>query len=492
MESPFPPQPMRDAMQRALPQNDQISADTREPEFTYVPPSHARALNPDNTIVEGMRGAGKSHWWAVLNKPKHRSYLAAVFPETRIESAFVISQGFGVGLSSRQAPSKDTLARLQKTSNPRHIWQAVIAVHTKFPRPFPQSAEKWEDRVRWVADNPEDYGALLDRVGEELAESGRKHLILFDALDRLADDWPGIRPLARGLFQLALDMLANRGVRLKLFVRPDMLEDRDILAFPDSSKLLARKVTLSWQRADLYALLFQCLANETVAGQTFRSHCQTAFHLQWGMKAAQLAWALPNELRGDETVQKQVFHALTGPTMAAGQHGHKRGFPFTWLPNHLVDSRDQVSPRSFFAALRFASASPLPASWPYALHYRNIQAGVQEASRIRVSEITKEDYPWVNPLMEPLRNKITVPCDLEEILKLWKVAGTLKSISTGFAEGDEVKLLPPHFDEGPSGLLRDLKDLGVLDHIGDGRIQMPDVYRIAFGLGRKGGVRPLR
>ncbi len=492
MFSPFPPQPLRAAMQNALPQNDQISADPREPQFTYVPPSHARALNPDNTIVEGMRGAGKSHWWAALNSPKHLEYLAAVFPEARIQSNFVISQGFGVGLPPLAAPSKDTLAHLTKKFSPRHIWQSVVAVHAKFPSPFPGNTPKWEEKVRWVSENPEDYEILLHEVGESLSKSRRKHLILFDALDRLADDWPGIRPLASALLQLALDMLSNRGVRLKLFVRPDMLEDREILAFPDSSKLLARKVALTWQRADLYALLFQCLANEQENGATFRSHCQDQSRLHWEETANPQAWPLPNELKSDESIQKEVFHALAGPTMAAGQHGHKRGFPFTWLPNHLVDSRDQVSPRSFFAALRSASAKQPPADWPYALHYRDIQAGVQEASRIRVSEITKEDYPWVNPLIEPLRNKITVPCEVDEILKLWKSAGTLDTISSGFSNGDEVKLLPPHFDDGPTGVLQDLKDLGVLDYIGDGRIQMPDVYRIAFGLGRKGGVKPLK
>lgn len=93
--------------------------------------------------------------------------------------------------------------------------------------------------------------------------------------------------------------------------------------------------------------------------------------------------------------------------------------------------------------------------------------------------------------MEPLRNRIVVPCPVDEILALWKTAGTIQSIKSTKQTG-EVKLLPPHFEEGPPGVLRDLKDLGVLDYIWDGRVQMPDIYRIAFGLGRKGGVKPLK
>jgi hypothetical protein len=96
-KKPFPKKQLRAALLGALPENDQVSGNLREPQFTYVPPSHAKALNPDNTIVEGMRGAGKSHWWAALNLEQHRRYLAAAFPEARIESDFTISQGFGLG-----------------------------------------------------------------------------------------------------------------------------------------------------------------------------------------------------------------------------------------------------------------------------------------------------------------------------------------------------------------------------------------------------------
>lgn len=487
---PFSPVVMRQALLDALPQHDQSSADLRPPQFTYLPPSHAHALNPDNTLVEGMRGAGKSHWWNFLNSRQHLGYLEASFPEARIARSLDVSQGFGVGLDPKVAPSKDSLVSLSQKYNPRHIWQAVIAVHAELPSPFPLLAERWSERVQWVRDNPEDYDSLLYQAGETLRRKDRKRLILFDALDRLADDWRGVRPLARALFQLALDTSANRGLRLKLFVRPDMLEDKEILAFPDSSKLLARKVALTWRRADLYALLFQCLANDKGHGEEFRNHCRKLFHFRWEEKTHR-TWALPDELRSDESIQKQVFHALAGPAMAAGQFGHKRGFPYTWLPNHLVDGRDQVSPRSFFAALRSASESDVPQNWEYALHYRGIQTGVQQASQIRVKEITQEDYPWVEPLMEPLKRRITVPCTLDDIVSIWVTEKTLAGIQKAVSQTD-VKLLPPRFDEGEAGVLRDLKDLGVINYLSDARIQVPDVYRIAFGLGRKGGVKPLK
>lgn len=491
MTQPFPKEPTRLAMD-ALPEVDQTSPSTNVA-YTYVPPSHARALDPDSTIVEGIRGAGKSFWWVTLASQPHREYIASVFPEARIGKNVETSQGFGTG-PSLPAPSivprPDTLEALAKDSPPRHIWRAVAAVHLGFPPPFP--ASNWWERVQWVRANPEAYDKLLHKADTALNNTGKVRLLLFDALDRLAADWPGIRPLAKALLQVALDLRSCRNIRAKLFVRPDMLEDREIINFPDASKLLARKVSLAWRRVDLYALLFQCLGNASSGGEEFRRHCELAFQLAWRQDEASGTWVVPSPLRTDEEAQKRVFHAITGPAMASGQSGHKRGFPYTWLVNHLLDGREQVSPRSYSAALRHAATVDLPGDWPYPLHYKAIQSGVQEASRIRVDEMTGEDYPWVKLLMKPLSGRITVPCTAEEILWLWHKEGTIDRLRSLTDAGDKVKLPPQHLEEGPEGVLQDIAGLGLIQRLHDGRIQMPDVYRIAFGLGRRGGVKPLR
>jgi hypothetical protein len=491
MSQPFPKEETRKALAEALPENDQASSQpTAEVALTYVPPSHARALDPQNILVEGIRGAGKSFWWSALHSKKHRSYVASVFPEARLGENIETSQGFGAQLPATEAPGKDTLAQLCKSFEPRHIWRAVMATHLGFLAPFPTG--KWREKVQWVTENPEEYDELLYQADDSLTNAGKVRLILFDALDRLADDWPGIRPLARALMQVALDLMSSRSIRAKLFVRPDMLEDRDVLTFPDSSKLTARKVPLTWRRVDLYALLFQCLGNAPTSGDAIREHCRKTFDLTWKQDATSDAWIVPHALRSEEDAQKRVFHAITGPAMAGGPSGHKRGFPYTWLPNHLVDGRDQVSPRSFCAALRHAVMLEVSEEWPYPLHYKAIQTGVQEASRIRVDEIAREDYPWVQQFMEPLRGRITVPCAPEEFRSLWDKEGTIDKLRNLTGEGDIVKLPPQHLDQGPEGILQDLEGLGLIQRLRDGRIQMPDVYRIAFGLGRKGGVKPLK
>lgn len=493
MTKPFPKGSTRQAMD-ALPEIDPAAfSPSTNVAFTYVPPSHARALDPESTLVEGIRGAGKSFWWMTLASEPHRKYIASVFPETRVGANVEISQGFGTGrgLPPSKVPGADTLAQLAESFPPRHIWRAVVAVHLNFPSPFPPDS-KWREKVQWVCDHPEEYDELLYHADKALADNGKVRLILFDALDRLAGDWPGIRPLAKALLQVALDLRSCRNIRAKLFVRPDMLEDKEILAFPDASKLLARKVSLFWRRMDLYALLFQCLGNALSGGEEFRQHCAQIFQLSWKPDTVSNTWILPQPLRTDEEIQKKIFHAIAGPAMASGPSGHKRGFPYTWLVNHLMDGREQVSPRSFSAALRSAAKYANPEEWPYPLHYKAIQSGVQEASRIRVEEIAREDYPWVDLLMKPLKNRITVPCEAEEILELWRQGDIVGNLANLAGEADMVKLPPQHLAEGPEGVLQDIAELGLIQRLQNGRIQMPDVYRIAFGLGRRGGVKPLK
>lgn len=105
-----------------------------------------------------------------------------------------------------------------------------------------------------------------------------------------------------------------------------------------------------------------------------------------------------------------------------------------------------------------------------------------------MNEITREDYPWVNALMTPLRGRVTVPCPDMEILQLWQEHGTVATLQRSVGEPGTtlVKLPPQHLDEGPRGLLQDLEGLGVIQRLHNGRIQMPDVHRIAFGLGAEG------
>ena len=54
-----------------------------------------------------------------------------------------------------------------------------------------------------------------------------------------------------------------------------------------------------------------------------------------------------------------------------------------------------------------------------------------------------------------------------------------------------IRLPPAHIEQGAEGVLEDLTGLDLVERISDGRVNLPDVYRVGFGMGRRGGVKPV-
>lgn len=472
------PKEIREVIKDALPEYTAVFGQTPDLRYTFAPAGHARALHSDAMLVVGIRGSGKSFWWTALQNADHRRMVAHILPKTGISEQTKVSVGFGERSSPDDYPGKDTLVQLSETFDPRQIWRTVVLRQvTRGSSP----KRKWQEHVQWVVDHPEDVERRLLSADQTLAKANTYHLILFDALDRTADDWPTMLKLIRGLLQVLLEFRSYRRIRPKAFVRPDHLEDPKTAEFPDSSKVLTQKVELRWPRNELYGLLWQYLANEPNQGELFRKGCQDLLGVSWDEYSN--VWTVPEKLRNDEEAQRQLFHAITGPWMGRDR---RRGFPYTWLPSHLGDAGGQVSPRSFLAALRHAAEdSPRP-DYGFPLYYESIKKGVQEASRIRVREM-QEDYPWVEVLMKPLTG-VTVPCHFEEIARRWEDQDVFSRLQADITNA-AVKLPPAHLREGPEGVRRDLETLGVFERMTDDRVNLPDVYRVGYGLGRKGGVK---
>ncbi|MER6574523.1 winged helix-turn-helix domain-containing protein [Nonomuraea sp. NPDC001023] len=195
----------------------------------------------------------------------------------------------------------------------------------------------------------------------------------------------------------------------------------------------------------------------------------------------------PPHLLGDEQQQAELFTAIAGPYMGAN---FRKGHTYTWLPNHLMDGAEQVSPRSFLSALTKAveETTAQYAAHEYAIHHEGIRRGVQAASATRVGEI-KEDLPWVQVAIDPLAGQ-QVPIDEGAVIDLWSEHGLTEALQRQAAyvvEGEKVRT-GPRYPDRYSGLIEELIELGVMRRRKDGRIDLPDVYRIAFSIGRKGGV----
>jgi hypothetical protein len=253
------------------------------------------------------------------------------------------------------------------------------------------------------------------------------------------------------------------------------------LNFPDASKLTANAADLTWSVPNLYGLFFYQLGNaDSDHAQVFRGMTG-----DWRSAEAD-RYRPPRGLLGDQETQRPVFTAIAGPWMGAN---HRKGHTYTWLPNHLADGIGQTSPRSFLQALTSANEDTRDrfANHQYALHWDGIKRGVQTASKTRVAEIT-EDLPWIQIAMGPLAGQ-QVPIDEETIIHLWMDDDLSTSLSDIADEADEEQVRTgPRAPNDYDAIVKELIEIGLISRRTTGRLDLPDVYRIAFGLGRRGGV----
>lgn len=482
------PLELRNGIINALPQETSQHGETPSAGHVYLPSSHVKALNPNNTLIQGMRGSGKSFWFQTLQNSSLRALLGAQI--TGIDEDTIVTVGFSPSSGGNKYPNKDTLVKLiEQGYDPRRIWQSVVFCQVIDPIKEPDfpSDKLWGEKILWVINNPELVDQFFYKVDERLEEEQKFHIVLFDALDRTADDWSTMNKLIKGLLQVALDTRSFKRIRLKIFARPDQLEDGSVSAFPDASKIMNQKVNLDWPRRELYCLLWQYLANNSQYGELFREGTRSInSSINWLKSESEDVWIVPDIMRKDEELQRSLFHAISGPWMGKDK---RRGFPYSWLPSHLGDSRGEVSPRSFLAALRYAAEDRVRADQEYVLHYESIKRGVQEASKIRVRELA-EDYPWITYLFAPLKG-LSVPCPFDDIKSEWEKHKIINQLKDGI-ENTSVRLPPIHIEQGEDGLLIDLLDLGLIEQLKDKRINLPDVYRVGYGMGRRGGVKPLK
>ena len=452
----------------------------------YLPPSHHRALDPDAVVVTGMRGAGKTFWWRALQEAPIRQLVSERHPRWVLGPDTEVRIGFGVAPEPDEYPGKDVFAALLHAGRePRIIWKAVAAWQFAADGHPLRQCRDWNHRIDYVASHPESVDRLLRDRDADFGGRNIYGILLFDALDRVADDWDTMARIIRGLLQITLELRSYRRLRAKVFLRSDQAETFVISDFPDASKILAARSELTWPRREIYGLFWHCIS----AGISSDSLELPREDDSAPMEVPELVQRpISRRFIADEEQQRRRFHEITGPWMGKDR---RRGFPYTWIPNHLGDANQRVTPRPFLTALRRAAEDTderFP-DYSYALHYDSIKRGVQEASRFRVEEL-REDYPWVDHFLRPLSGS-SVPCRFSDISGRWRREGVFERFPSDLAQ-DAVRLPPSRFEDGPRGVRDDLEALGVFQRLSDGRVNIPDVFRVGYGLGRKGGVKPVR
>lgn len=460
----------------------------KEADHHFLTGSQLNAIEFKTVLVEGPCGAGKTHLWRTLVDTRNElniRYRQLSFPGYNIFTRV----GFGTGLRAEVVPSKLQLQALHEKHatdakfSPLFIWQAVLAYGLgDFDKSFEQCST-WEQRVAWVYTNQSGFEQKINEIDHRFDVENVKHLCLFDALEQMCDDGIAFHWLFKGILQLAVQLNETENLRCKIFIRPDMMANIEREGFL-ADRLLRHKKDLYWRRCDLYNLLFTRLANHAQAGAIFRELCHSVGTHPWLENTTTGRFSPPRSLAIDEDVQGAVFKALAGWRMGDVS---PNGVPYVWLINYLQDSLGFVSPHSFMAALA-ASVVAVDEDCPTVIDGMAIAKGIRTGWKTRNAEIDAA-HPWVKLVMQPWRKQnLSLPQYIIE--DLWHSNQTLSKLIENLQQEQATVQLPPKgLSSGPGGIIKELEALGIIQVLLNGKIEMNDVYRFHYRLGRQAGLR---
>ncbi len=451
--------------------NDEVS-----PDQVFTPDSHRSVLDLGRQLVVGNRGMGKSFWTRALIDPRVREHVARVYGQPNLLKADVVIGFNASDKTSHVAPTRDAIGRaLSGGYSVDDIWRSVIyrAMRRVMAAADAQSFNATLDELRR---SPELYEDALSEADDMLVREGRTVLILFDALDRLADDWRQIRALTSSLLKRALGLKSFSSFRTKIFIRPDQYADSSIFQFPDGSKLKTEHVDLSWQPYELFGLLFFEICRQDSAKNAL-------FKLAEGIGASAALRFSGQRNRPASDEQKLLVDAIAGQYMGSDA---RRGRVYTWVPLHLSDTKNACSPRTFLTAWKRA-AEHLRARTGLAVDHLGLIEGVRQASSTRLEEL-REDYGWIDGALRALKGQF-VPIEKQELLDVWRASKVVQRILRDSVSGKWLAPVELEADtEGPIALLEAMKNIAVMEERANGKINVPDIFRVEAGIMRRGGV----
>jgi hypothetical protein len=443
---------------------------------------HRRVLDDRVVLVLGDRGVGKSALFHFLQTPEGASLLGREVKERTTGHKWIV--GFSeTGMEHAQPLSLEELARGSVPAvedRIRRFWlghligRLAVTEHETVPEPPPFVA-KWKeaptDPAHWLPalEEPARLVLWLDQLERALAAKERTLVITYDHLDKIGVRSRDIRRrVLPPLLALWLS-LSNRyrRVRAKIFLRRDLF-DESVANTADVSKLLARAETLRWSVSALYRLLVRHLAiHDGLRGWLTSG--------KWKLQLTPhelLGWMPPEDLPEEGNPSQAMLMAhIVGERMGSGTDP-RSGYSWTWVPNHLKDVHGIIAPRSMITLFKSAASHALNVT-PSGKYMRllapeELKEGLRETSRRRVVEM-QEEHPVIMRL--DLLRDISLPASVNDVVDaLSKVTQEVED-DFGMAGGR---------------ILDELTRLGVVDRLPKDRIDIPDIYRLRFKIGRKG------
>lgn len=440
----------------------------------FFPEGHRNVLDVKRQLVIGNRGMGKSFWAHALMNPAVREKLALTYSFPKLGTADVIIGFNGSVKISGVAPTVEQIGTAHKSgADPELIWRAVIlrAVRSSMAG---NASQSFADALEQVKLHPGMYSEELTSADDAMTTRGSSILIVFDALDRFSHEWGSIRNLTKGLLMTAVGLQSFRSIRAKIFMRVDQFADTELFRFPDSSKIRNDRVDLAWRSDELYGLMLFELLRQPAAGAVLEELARR-LDARSGLPAG-------GRLHGSSRDQEALVTAVAGEYMGRDR---KRGRVYTWVPLHLGDAANNCSPRTFLTAWKTA-AEHRPPPQRQVVDHLGLNEGVRRASSARLTEL-REDYPWIDLVLEPLRRHF-VPIEQSELFRLWNDQRVTERIVEQVTGQGWLAPIGLFIEQSPDSLLQTMISIGVMEKRANGKINVPDIFRVEASILRKGGV----
>jgi len=457
-------------------------------------PDHRRALELDALLILGRPGVGKTELFRVLANPEGRQALVdnlRIRALPSLDSTIWIAGFDRTKQNGNIFPTPETVEARMKHADRmdwRTFWIGLMlgvmfqqknealnsicdevpeAMTTALTNQLPLLSE-WLPLAR---QNLEKLNYALDKLDSELIESDRWLFVMYDEVDRLLPSYLELAAPIRELLAFWLEKWRRwERIRPKIFLRTDLFREV-VLGFADASKLQGHKISLDWKVPWLYQLLVKRLAN---SGQEMADYLSDVPGLI--SKTHPSLGILP---KLDESCFELLVEKMVGKYMGDNP---RKGYSYSWITTSLQDAGGQITLRSFLMLFSLAAERSLSKLGSQSLtgsrllEPADLQSALINTSLDRIRELARSGYPWLEDLKPSLKG-------IELLMPKKDFTNKLQSI-----EWSEIPDKQPPTVKPPE-LLEYLRQLGIIEILSNGLINMPDIYRYGFEVKRNGKLK---